>query len=133
MFDSYSQRQHLVAPDSFASEVVAAGTGLNRIYIYRGLLQEISIFQLVPTPYYMDNIGVVHVSKDEAAVKRSAWIRRRSKVLQEATHLGECKPIHVEDLHNASDVDTKSLTHNRYRWHLHFRHNVPGVAPKKPA
>ena len=85
------------------------------------------------TPYYKDNIGVVHVSKDESAVKRSAWIRRRSKVIQEANDLGVCNSLHIPDLHNAADVDSKSVTQLRYRWHLHYRHNLPGPAPKPPA
>ena len=49
------QRQLLTAPDSHSSEVSAAGTILHRLMPMHGLLQELLIPQLRPSPLYTDS------------------------------------------------------------------------------
>ena len=49
------QRQHLAAPDSHSNEIVAATTVLHAVVPVRGLLQECSVHQAEPTPYYVDS------------------------------------------------------------------------------
>ena len=83
-----SSRQHLTAPDMHAKEVFAAGTVMHKIVPIRGLLTEWRVHQDRPTPTYIDSASTIFVAQSRGAVKKSAWIRRRAEVLQEAFDLG---------------------------------------------
>jgi hypothetical protein len=92
-----SSRQHLATPDMHANEVLAAGTIMHKIVPLRGFLTEERIPQEHGTPLYIDSASTVFVAQSRGAVKKSAWIRRRSQVLTEAFDMGECDPIKIEE------------------------------------
>jgi hypothetical protein len=74
VIDALSQRQHTVSPDAHTSEVVAAGTCLHRVIAIRGILQELRIPQVTPTPLYVDSISTSFVANDTGSVKRSMHV-----------------------------------------------------------
>ena len=124
-----SARQHLTAPDMHAKEVFAAGTIMHKIVPIRGLLTEWRVHQDRATPVYIDSASTIFVAQSRGAVKKSAWIRRRAEVLQEAFDLGECDPIKIEEFNNFSDPQTKYLKFNTWIRHLHYTHNLEGEPP----
>ena len=124
-----SSRQHLAAPDMHAKEVFAAGTIMHFLVPIRGLLTEWRIHQERPTPIYIDSASTVFVAQSRGAVKKSAWVRRRAEVLQEAYDLGECNPIKIEEYNNIADPQTKYLTYKVWARHLHYTHNLEGEPP----
>ena len=124
-----SSRQHLASPDMHAYEVLAAGTIMHKIVPIRGLLTEWRISQEHPTPLYIDSASTVFVAQSRGAVKKSAWIRRRAEVLQEAFDMGECDPRKIEEYNNFSDPQTKYLVYKVWMRHLHYTHNMEGEPP----
>ena len=124
-----SSRQHLATPDMHANEVLAAGTIMHKIVPLRGFLTEARIPQEHGTPLYIDSASTVFVAQSRGAVKKSAWIRRRSEVLTEAFDMGECDPIKIEEYNNFSDPQTKYLVYRVWMRHLHYTHNLAGDPP----
>ena len=112
-----------------ANEVLAAGTIMHKIVPLRGLLTECRIPQELPTPLYIDSASTVFVAQNRAAVKKSAWIRRRAEVLTEAFTMGECDPRKIDEQDNIADPQTKYLVRNVWCRHLHYTHNLPGEPP----
>ena len=124
-----SSRQHLATPDMHANEVLAAGTMMHKVVPLRGFLTEARIPQEHGTPLYIDSASTVFVAQSRGAVKKSAWIRRRSEVLTEAFDMGECDPKKIEEFNNFSDPQTKYLVYRVWARHLHYTHNLPGDPP----
>ena len=129
MINLLMQRQHLVAPDSHTSEITAAGTALNRLIPTRGLLAELHIHQIRPTPQWQDCSSAIFVANDTAASKRSVWNRRRSAVVTEGKLMGESDPLKIEEFNNVADDYTKFVTFDVYTRHLHYTHNLLGEPP----
>ena len=99
------QRQHLKAPCAHTAEVVAGGNNVNSVIPVSGVLQEAHIRQGVPTPFYLDSRTTVLVASDDAAAKKSVWLKRRIVVLQDAVDLGE--PLIKSNM--VADIFTKYL------------------------
>ena len=128
--DTLCGRQHLVSPDSFTSELVAAGSTLNRIIPVRGQLLELSIYQDLPTPLWIDAAATIFVIQDQRSVKKSLWARRRALILQEAQRLKEIIVMKISERDNFSDPETKQLrikVWNRLVW---YSNNLPGPMPE---
>ena len=123
------QRQQLVAPDSHTAEVNAAGTGLHHIIPMRGLLQELRLQPLRPTPFYIDSVSTLFVATDAGAVKRSVWLRRRAKVLLEGVELGVIQPIKIHESNNCADDYTKGVSRETFYRHMRYTHNMPNSSP----
>ena len=102
---------------------------MHKIVPLRGLLTEMRVPQELPTPLYIDSASTVFVAQNRAAVKKSAWIRRRAEVLTEAFTMGECNPCKISEQDNIADPQTKYLIHRVWYRHLHYTHNLPGEPP----
>ena len=124
-----SSRQHLATSCMHSNELLAAGTIVHKIVPLRGLLTELRIPQEHPTPTYIDSASTVFVAQSRAAVKKSAWMRRRAEVLTQAYDLGEISPIKIEEYNNFADPQTKYLTFKVWTRHLHYTHNMSGEPP----
>ena len=124
-----SSRQHLATSCMHSNELLAAGTIVHKIVPLRGLLSELRIPQEHPTPTYIDSASTVFVAQSRAAVKKSAWMRRRAEVLTQAYDLGEISPIKIEEYNNFADPQTKYLTFKVWTRHLHYTHNMSGEPP----
>ena len=117
---SISQNQHLAAPCSHTSEVVSGGNNLNAVVPQNGLLQEVHIRLGVPCPFYLDSRTTVLVSQDDAAARKSAWLKRRIRVLQDGVDLGEIRPIHISEKDMVADPLTKYLPFAVWERHMAY-------------
>ena len=73
---------------------------------------------------YLDSATTVFVSKSDVAVRKSAWIMRRVKVLQEGAALDECSPVHIPGTNMVADMLTKYLTFPVWRRLVNYMLNV---------
>ena len=115
-----SQNQHLAAPESSTAEIVAAGSKLNAVVSTNGILQELRIRQGVATPFYLDSRTTVLVATDDAAARKSVWLKRRIAVLQEGVDLGEIQPIFIPERNMVADPLTKYLTYPVWIRHMAY-------------
>lgn len=122
--DSVCQRQHNLAGESHSVEIVAGGTGYTRVLLCRGVMREWGYPCADATPFMFDSATTIFVAKDESAVKRSIWIRRRSRVLTEGTEMGDINPVKVDESLNAADMHTKYLAHPVWKKHVWHAHNL---------
>ena len=115
-----SQRQHLKAPNSHASEVVSGGDNLNLVIPTNGFLQESRIRLGASTAFYLDSATTVFVAGDDAAAKKSAWLIRRVDVLRDAVTHDEIIPIHLSEKMMVADPQTKHVTYEVWIRHMRY-------------
>ena len=114
------QRQHLKAPCSHTAEVVAGGNNANALVACNGVLQEAHIRLGVATPFYLDSRTTVLVAGDDAAAKKSVWLKRRIDVLQESVTLREIDPQHIPEYNMVADIFTKYLKQSTWARHCDY-------------
>ena len=119
-----SQRQHITTPDSTTAEITAGGTILHRVVPLRGLLQELHIPQLHPTPVYSDSQSAIHIANNAASANRSVWVNRRSAVLREGVDTGECRYEKITDADNCANYFTKPVTAVVMNHYFSYTHKV---------
>ena len=119
------QRQLLTAPDSHSSEVSAAGTILHRLIPMRGLLQELLIPQLRPSPLYTDSQSTIFVTNSSAAMKRLVWLNRRAAVLREGVDMSEVTFEKIGDADNVANYYTKPVTAQVMQHYFAYTHPAP--------
>ena len=129
IIDSCMQRQHLTAPDVHTVELVAGTTGLHKIIVIRGKLQEMHIYQEFATPHWMDSLSTVAVANNKHGPKRSLWNARRHKALVEGVELEEIMVRHIEGRFNVANYFTKYEVLNDYLMHKHYFLNMDGAPP----
>ena len=115
-----AQTQHLTGPDSHTTEVVAGGTNLHFIVPINGTLQEFHIRCGSPTPCFFDSQTTVFVCASDTGVKRSAWILRRVRVLQEGESSGQIKPVFIPGTNMVADAYTKYLAFAIWRRLMYY-------------
>ena len=106
---------------------MAAGTNVNDCIQINGTLQELSIRQGKPTPFYLDSITTIFVARKDAA-RKSMWLQRRIHVLQEAVEANEILPLHISESNMVADPFTKYLTFKVWARLTHYLLNKPGDA-----
>ena len=80
-----SYRQHSIALDAHASECFSASGGTALVALCKERLESLGYPQPHPTPCYSDSDSTRKVAQDEAALKRSAYLRRRIAYMLQAT------------------------------------------------
>ena len=73
-----------------------------------------------PTPFYLDSSTTVFVASKDTGVKKSAWLQRRTGVLQEGVTLGEIVPVHIPDKFMHADAFTKYLPYEKWKRHMDY-------------
>jgi hypothetical protein len=124
-----SLRQHLHSPSSHGAEVVSAGTNHALSIPIAGILQETHLRCGRPLPMLLDSQSTIFVASDDAAVKKSAWLLRRSLVLRDGVKEGDFEPLFVPDKDNPADPATKYKELAVWRRHYHIILNLPGDPP----
>ena len=114
------QRQHNIAPDSTAAEITACGTMLNKLVPIAGLFAELRLPSLRAIPVFVDSQSMIFVANDQAAVKRSVWILRRSAVLREFVDQQVVEFFKVGDPENVANLLTKPLTLEKLNKYLSY-------------
>ena len=64
---------------------------------------------------------------DDSAAKKSAWLARRSKVIQEGSEYGEIEVILIPESKMVADANTKYLIHSVWDKHMVFKLNPDGM------
>ena len=116
-----SFRQHSQAVEAHGSELFTASTAAAFCVPTRGILTELGIAQLYPTPLFIDSASTVLCAESRLALKRSMHLMRRAKYLQESVEEEVTKPISIGGTLNFADPFTKAilvikdfLAHKRY-------------------
>ena len=78
----------------------------------------------IATPFYVDSKSTSFVCQAETAVKKSAWIMRRVKVLHEGVHYDEIMPIHIHECDMVADGFTKYIPMAVWRRHIYYLLNL---------
>ena len=131
VIDTTSARQHHVSPDVHAGEVHAGCYAVAKLLPIRGLLHEIGVHQLLPTPVYFDSASTIFVVRNEMAVRRSAWLLSKLAFVHEASENKQIdgRKIGTED--NSADGKTKFIDVKKYWRHLTYTHNISPAALKQ--
>jgi len=127
-----SQTQHIVAPCAHSNEVVAGGSNHSLLVPVVGLLQEVHVQCGAVPPLYFDSKTTIFVSMDDAADKKSIWVRRRTIVLQEGTLMKDFVPLHIDEFNNVADMFTKFLPYDVWNRLVHYLLNRAGDTPALP-
>ena len=106
----YCLRQQLKPSDSHVAEISAGGTVLHRIIPIQGLLQEVLIPQVRPTPVYTDSQSTIFCANAAASSRLSVWVNRRSGVLREAVDTRIVSMEKIGDPDNVANYFTKPVT-----------------------
>ena len=106
-------RQHSIALSAHDTECFTASTGAVQAIPIRGVLHELMLMQLVPTPIFSDSPSTRLVANYEAALKRSIYIARRILYMREGVTDGtyafyQCIKC-IGDT-NPADVNTKVVS-----------------------
>ena len=118
-------RQHLVSPDSHTSEITAGGTVLHRLITYRGVLQELGIPQLHPSPLYTDSQSSIFAGNSAASARQSVWLNRRTAVIREAVDMEEIRLEKIGDPDNVANYFTKPVTTAVMKHYFSYTHGSP--------
>ena len=103
-------RQHLVVPEVHTSELHAAGTAVELPISHAGVLQEVGILQLRPTPIFSDSQSTIFVANSQQAVKRSVWTARRAAALRDSVDSKAVQFFKVASADNCADMLTRPVT-----------------------
>ena len=87
--DVISAREKIKTTGAHSGESGAAITLLHHLIPVRGLLHEIMIAQVAPTPIYTDSASVLFVSGGGQSIKHTPWLLGRLSVLLEAVERGD--------------------------------------------
>ena len=95
---------------------------MHRVIPLRGILQELFIPQLRPTPTYTDSQSTIFTANSAAAAKLSVWINRRSAILREGVDTGEVTFQKIGDPDNCANYFTKPVTSAVMRHYFDYTH-----------
>lgn len=113
-----SFRQHSQAVDAYGSETFTCSTAAAQNVPFRGIMTELGIKMMYPTPCFVDNESTVLVSESRASLKRSMHLMRRAKYMVEQTLEEAFKALSVAGHLNFADPFTKAiLEHKVYLLH----------------
>ena len=95
---------------------------LHKIIPIRGLLQELLIPQLCPTPAYTDSQSTIFVGNAAAAARLSVWLNRRSAVIREGVDDGQIQLLKITDADNCANYFTKPVTTKTMNHYFSYTH-----------
>ena len=124
VIDTSSVRQHHVSPDVHAGEVNAACYAVGKLIPIRGLLHELGIVQIRPTPVYFDSASTIFVVRNMMSARRSAWLLGKLAFVHEAVANDEIDALKIDTAKNTADGKTKYIAASSYWLHLTYTHNV---------
>ena len=81
---------------------------------FRSFMTEFGFPQRLPTEIMNENSGTVAKAASDASDKRSPYMKRRVRFIQEAQRLGEVVVTYVQSAANHADILTKPVTQKIY-------------------
>ena len=103
-------RQQSIAKNAHDTECFTASTGAAQSYALRGVLQEMKVLQLHPSPIYSDSASTRLVANYEAALKRSIYIARRILFMREGVTEEDYSFHQCIGITNPADINTKVVS-----------------------
>ena len=95
---------------------------LHKLIPIRGLLQELLIPQLNPTPAYTDSQSTIFVGNAAAAARMSVWLNRRSAVIREGVDDGQIQLLKITDADNCANYFTKPISTKTMNHYFSYTH-----------
>ena len=99
----------------------------------RDFCGELGLAQALPMPYACDNSGAVQQGSSSASHKRSLYMARRIRFVQDAVDRRAARIYAVKGEHNRADILTKLLSTRLFKQFRHMVLNVRDVAPQVAA
>ena len=124
VIDTISTRQHHASPDVNASEIHAACTVVAKVLPIRGLLHELGVLQLEPTPCWIDSQSTIFCVNDATSMRRSSWLLGKIEFVHEAQELDHIRALKIAAEDNTADGKTKCIDVKTYWRHMTYTHNV---------
>ena len=129
-----SKRQDCTAGSSTHAEMIAASAVANETLWMRGLLDEVNVPQLEPTRIFMDNSGVLALSRDFASSSKTRHIERKHFAVRDSQSKGFINTIKVASADNWADLFTKVHTRQPFEKFIRSIMNIArvGLTISKP-
>ena len=109
-----SKKQPSTSLSSAEAETYAAASGAAEVVWVRGLLADMGMPQMGPTPLWVDNQAAVAMASDAGSVGRTRHIARRARFLLEVHAQGALRAAYTPGLQQVADILTKPLERARF-------------------
>ena len=111
-----SKRERCVALSSTEAELVAASMAACEVVFLRNVLGDCGVTLEKPTTLYCDNSGAVEIARTPLSKTKLKHILRRYFYVREVSESGEVLVVPVNTADNISDVMTKHLSPQRFKY-----------------
>ena len=105
-----SGQHHATTLGTSDSESYEVSRAVATALAFRSFMTEFGFPQRLPTEVKNDNSGTVAKAASDASDKRSLYMKRRVKFVQEAQKLGEVLVVYVQSAANRADILTKPVS-----------------------
>ena len=109
-----SGQHHATTLGTSDSESYEVSRAVAAALAFRSFMTEFGFPQRLPTEIKYNNSGTVVKAASNASDKRSPYMKRRVRFIQEAQRLGEVVVTYVQLAANRADILTKSVTQKIY-------------------
>jgi hypothetical protein len=114
---SWKSKKHThVSKSSTEYEYQAMSSACSKIVWLRGLLGELSVSQLTPTPLHADNTSAIQIAANPVFHERTKHIEVDCHSICEALARQEITLPHISSEHQTADVFTKALSRSCYQF-----------------
>lgn len=111
-----SKKQACVSKSSTKSEYRAMSSACSEIVWLRGLLGELSVPQLTPTPLHANNISAIQIADNPIFHECNKHIEMDCNSIRESLARQEITLPHISTTHQTADVFTKALSRPRHQF-----------------
>ncbi|XP_042944752.1 uncharacterized mitochondrial protein AtMg00810-like [Carya illinoinensis] len=111
-----SKKQDRVSKSSTEFEYRAMSSACSEIVWLRGLLSELGVPQLTPTPLHADNTNAIQIAANPVFHERTKHIEVDCHSIHEAFDHHVIKFPHISTEHQTADVFTKAMSRHRHQF-----------------
>ena len=108
-------QHHAVTLSTTDSEMYELSRAVAALLGFRDLCTEIGYPQSLPSPVHCDNAGGVFKATEGKSDKRSLYMRRRTRFVQDAEQLGAVAITKIRSALNRADLLTKKLNAKTFK------------------
>lgn len=123
-----SRSQRSVAMSSTESEFFATSLLVKEIMFFRELLSDLGYMQTGPTIIRTDNRGVVELSYDPIAFKKTKHILRAANFVRDLSSRRVISLVWISGTNNPADLFTKTFSCADFRRLNNLISNLPGIS-----
>ena len=108
-------QHHAVTLSTTDSEMYELSRAVATLLGFRDLCTELGYPQSLPSPVHCDNAGGVFKATEGKSDKRSLYMRRRTRFVQDAEQLGAVAVTKIRSALNRADLLTKKLNAKTFK------------------